>query len=268
MREALGLRFGYSKKNKQQDYFKRGKVKYLIFFLVFSASCRSQSIEDEIVLVGVDSLSRGEIGELILNINRLNPSVVSVDITFANYSNYEDDLKLLKATNECKALVMATAIRDFKESDLDYNFEGFIFQTEPHFLLNAKTGFTNVIIDTSNTLIKFSGFEKVVGELEYHFSVRTAMSFDSIKTMSFVRRNPKVIKIDYKEGKRKFRTFSASDVLSYKLKERDIEEKIVMIGFLGPGNEDRFFSPFSKTPNEPDIYGVEYLANIVAQVLE
>jgi CHASE2 domain-containing sensor protein len=41
-----------------------------------------------------------------------------------------------------------------------------------------------------------------------------------------------------------------------------------MIGFLGPGDQDKFITPLNTNPNEPDMYGLEYLANIVAQVLE
>jgi CHASE2 domain-containing sensor protein len=56
--------------------------------------------------------------------------------------------------------------------------------------------------------------------------------------------------------------------LNGNITKKDIEGKIVMFGFLGPGNEDKFFSPLNTNPNEPDMYGLEYLANVVAQVLE
>ena len=41
-----------------------------------------------------------------------------------------------------------------------------------------------------------------------------------------------------------------------------------MLSFLGPGNEDKFFTPLNTDNKNPDMYGIEYLANIVAQVLE
>lgn len=41
-----------------------------------------------------------------------------------------------------------------------------------------------------------------------------------------------------------------------------------MISFLGPGDEDKFYTPLNTNPGEPEMYDLECLANIVAQVLE
>ena len=89
-----------------------------------------------------------------------------------------------------------------------------------------------------------------------------------IHVVNFVRNNPNIVALDHKNGRRKFKTFSSSVVLKGKLTKSDVEGKIVMMGFLGPGNRDKFFTPLNSNPNEPDIYGLEYLANIVAQVIE
>jgi hypothetical protein len=136
---------------------------------------------------------------------------------------------------------------------------------------NAKAGFVSAERNGNEPRIPKQFIvwqEGYTGDIYHHFSIATAMSFDSLRTLDFIKNNDRLVDVDFKYGKRKFKTFSHSDVLNGKLTMKDIEGKIVMIGFLGPGNEDKFFSPMNTDSKEPDIYGVEYLANIVAQVLE
>lgn len=42
-----------------------------------------------------------------------------------------------------------------------------------------------------------------------------------------------------------------------------------MFGFLGPGGEDKVFSPLNSSaePIEPDMYGLEFLTRIVEQIV-
>ena len=70
------------------------------------------------------------------------------------------------------------------------------------FLLNAKTGFGNFIHekDNFNTLKRFSTFEVVDDKVEYNFAVRIAMEFDSIRTNNFLKRNSKILEINFLEG--------------------------------------------------------------------
>lgn len=51
------------------------------------------------------------------------------------------------------------------------------------------------------------------------------MLIDSLKAIHFVKHNPRIIDVDYKNGKRKFKTFSSSDGLNGKLTKMDIEDK-------------------------------------------
>lgn len=163
---------------------------------------------------------------------------------------------------------MASLMGDFDEITNDYNT--FVNESEPQFLEGAKTGFINTVLenDELNTLKRFFVSGVVTGKKEYHFSVQIAMLYDSIKTMEFIQQNNNIVDVDYKYGNRKFKKISPREVLSEKITKEDIEGKIVIMGFLGPGNEDKFYTPLNKNPNEPDMYGVEYLANIVAQILE
>jgi CHASE2 domain-containing sensor protein len=242
-----------------------------VFVVMVVLSCNSQEISystDEIILINTDNLDREGIAKEIAIINSLNPKVVAIDLFFVGSTKYSKDWSLFKELSECKSLVMASMIGDYTGTDSQY--KRFVEESEPQFLINAKTGFTNAILenDEYETLKRFSIKEIVSGEIEYHFSILTVMLYDSLKAINFVKSNHRIVEVDYKDGQRKFKKFSANEVLNNEVKLADIEGKIVMMGFLGPGNDDKFNTPLNKNPEEPDMYGLEYLANIVAQVLE
>jgi CHASE2 domain-containing sensor protein len=96
------------------------------------------------------------------------------------------------------------------------------------------------------------------------------MKFDSASTSRFLKNTPRIVDVNYDED-RKFKKFTSNDVLAGKVRPEQVQGKIVLFGMLGPGDEDKFFTPLNgakKDRGEPDMYGVEYLARIVAQVLE
>jgi CHASE2 domain-containing sensor protein len=242
---------------------------FMFFFVGCMPSCSSQTAEQDIILINVNALDRKGIADEINVINDLKPKVVAIDLQFSSDKNYDHDHALFLALEGCKNLVMVSIIEDYSGEDVVYT-KGFTLGSLPNFTTNAKTGFANAILekDELQTLRKFSIVENMDGNNEYHFSVRTAMAYDSLKAMEFVKSNPRIMDIDYQNGKRKFKVFSAKEILDSKIAKESITGKIVMIGFLGPGREDKFFTPLNIDPAEPDMYGLECLANIVAQVLE
>jgi adenylate cyclase len=210
---------------------------------------------------------------LISKINTLNPKVISLDIAFPEYTGNTDDKSLYQALRNVKKLVLPSEIssegKDYQGQEI---ISVYLTCAPEFFVPETKTGFVSVKVEKDQIQIpkQFIVWQKgsYSEDIYHHFSVVTAMAFDSLKASSFVQSHERLVDMDYKKGKRKFRTFSASEILSGKLTKSDIEGKIVMMGFLGPGNKDKFFTPLNKDSKEPDMYGVEYLANIVAQILE
>lgn len=243
-------------------------VRFLLFYIVaITGSCHSQHIERNIVLINADTYDKGTISKAIMKVSEFNPKVLSLDIAFHEYNGTRDDLNLYHALENCKVLVMPTTIYSLYDDKVSIALAS-VSEFSP---LHAKTGFVSAKVENDQVQIPNKFMVQQVdfnGNLEYHFSVRTAMSFDSLKTTAFLNSNPKTAEVDYKNGSRKFSIFTASEVLNDELTRTDIEGKIVMIGFLGPGDEDKYYSPLNTNPNEPDMYGLQYLAHIVAQILE
>jgi len=245
----------------------------ILFCTLGSIKCYPQTPEKSIIIMNIEHLDRAEIAQEISIVNSLNPKVIALDVKFDVSHHDEKDTKLAHAIRACKNLVMTTVV---------HNLNGKIFislASQGEFSSSRlRTGFINTVLerDEKATLRRFTAWEEEsyvnsatgVRRIEYHFGVRTAMVFDSLKAMTFVKSHAKIVDIDYNDEKRKFKKYSAKEVLDGKLTKKDIENKIIMLGFLGPGNEDKFFTPLNKDHKNPDMYGVEYLAHIVAQVLE
>jgi CHASE2 domain-containing sensor protein len=250
------------------------KSTFIFFFLTFSViACRSQSQDSNIVLINVGKSGRAEIAEQITIINALSPKVIALDLTFDVSRRDNADAKLVNALWDCKNLVMATLI-------IEAGGMTFIASAnQPEFMSpDQRTGFVNAIQenDKRRTLKKFMVWQRetivdaTIGEprVEYHFAARTAMLYDSIAAARFIGSHPQITNIDYKNGTRKFIKYSADDVLNNALKKVDIQGKIVIMCSLGPGNEDKFYTPLNKDQRRPDMYGGECIGNIVCQILE
>lgn len=230
----------------------------------------------DIVIVNCGVYDRLGIANMLEVISDLNPKVIAVDINFAELKNHYQDSLLIARLSNCDNLVMSSIIDDY-QGDTDTTYSE-LTGTIPEFLTNAKIGFTNAVLEDDSvwTLKRFSFFEKINDWTMYHFAVRTAMSFDSLKTIKYLKDKPKIIEVKYKGDEKVFKVFSYKEVLGKTLNKRDLEGKIVLLGYLGPfegykgPDEDKFFSPLNKgtQPLEPDMYGVVYLANVVTQILD
>ncbi len=235
-------------------------------FAISSVSCQSQQDENRIVLVNVGTLDRGEIAKVIEVIISNEPKVLAIDLFFSKDTENSKDVLLLSALEKVKCLVMITTIEEFDGKKKEYPRFG--LGSRPEYLFGATTGYANTILDDIGKLVlrRFTTFEMVGGALEYHFSVATAMAYDSLTAHRFVKNHPRTVNVYFK--KRSFLVLSSSDVLRGKISRTDIAGKIVMIGYLGPGDDDKFFSPLNAEMKSPDMYGLEFLAHIVSQILD
>jgi CHASE2 domain-containing sensor protein len=254
---------------------------YLIsVFVLLNFSCGSQDVrgswraEEKIVLVNVDSLSRKEIAELLIMLDVLSPKVVGVDVLFKNYETNSEDTVFYAALPTCKNLVLARSL-DYSGGDSALTFKKVPVEFLPD---NAYYGFVNGMPDIDNVLTGRFFIRKIVDrKIFYHLSVQVAMLYDSEKTCKFIesrlsshssaQHNTYAILEDYTQ-RPKFKIIPSLGVLKGETKADDVRDKIVLIGYLGPKNEDKFSTIYSKRSIEPDIYGVEILGHICAQILE
>jgi CHASE2 domain-containing sensor protein len=246
--------------------------------LIFASSCHSQhavryQMPNPIVLINVGSYNKEVIAKEIAILNTFRPKVIALDIAFPKYSGDKSDKELMQVLENVENLVMPSRIHT---SGKDYYGKDMITVVGtcalPLVPLSFKRGFVSAKIDDNSDAIripsKFIFSQKDYGgENYYHFSLVTAMIYDSLTAATFLQQKSQPVDVEFRGKYHDFKVVSGTDLLNGNVTEADISGKIIMMGFLGPGNEDKFISPLNKKSDEPDMYGLEYLAHIVAQIL-
>lgn len=245
--------------------------KIFIFLTLISLACSSQDIIDSIVLVNVGTASRERVAELLSSINQHEPKVIAIDLQFSSEKNSRVDNKLIDALNKCNNLVMVSVIEHYSIQTLSH--DKFMLGCLPKFTTNAKTGFANLIIeeDQFSSIKKFSLWEYVSDSKELSFALQVAYNFDSIRAASYELNHNQFNELDFKGAFNKFKRFSLEDVIGRKVDGAAIRGKIVLIGFLGPGDDDRFYAPLlniNDGQGKPNIYGLEFHAQVLAQIMQ
>lgn len=244
-------------------------MKYVSIALFMILGCATKPKDAPIILINIEQVigDKKNLAKGISILNSFNPKVMGIDFLLSEEKNEAEFISVLE---DCENLVMGTEIDGYEERLEEYSkFSSTILS--PILETGKCTGFRSLIEeeDAFFTVKRFSSWEKVNRKVEYQFGVRTAMLFDSTKVSNFVKKHSKINEIDFHDGK-KFKTFELGDLINGKVKKADVEGKIVLLGFLGPGFTDRFYSGAIRRGNGsfvPDMYLAEFHAHIIMQAL-
>lgn len=241
--------------------------------------------DENITIVNVGNLKRGEIGEQIRNIARHKPKVIALDLmlncstldslTCAETFSFENNYIFHSAVREAEALgikiVMAEKLQQTKalvEKHGDIDLYDSIEHTDPFLRLNSFEGFVNLDTDAEHQedlklCREVNPLIMVNGHPELAFSVRVAMMFDSLKARKFLLRGNNSEVINFRgntpdfygatagsySGRYQFLdAYQALDSASFS--QDMIRDKIVIFGFHGidlmdRSWEDKFFTPLN-----------------------
>lgn len=261
--------------------------------------------DTNIVIVNIGYLSRGEIGQQIQTLNRLNPKVIALDIIFSCDGGIKDPVNCPQAYDTLNNMIFASAIEEAGErmvmaqkiwqstalQQQDVAIYDSMEHTDPELLQNAHEGFVNLDTDAEHQedlkiCRRLNPKMEVNGKTELAFSTMIAMLYDSAKAKRYLERNNELEIINYGgniadwHGASNFSGRYAvldvdqwADTTTYDPKM--IEGKIVILGFLGADLrdtswDDKFITPLNKNyigKTRPDMYGVVVHANAVSMIL-
>ncbi len=249
------------------------RVTLLGLLTIIAIDSFSFQIENKIVLINMDTANHYELALLIKKVDFLKPKVLALDITFEKSEDQYSDIAIMKAIWNSKNLVMPVGLENYTAEEKNYRLDD-AMHLNKFVPFNVKKGFVEAILDSNEfkTLSRFSAFELVNNKIEKHFSLIVAENYNPLVQTKYLKGSKeRVRKIDFKHGKRNFKIVHINDVIANTINKNLIKDKIVLIGYLGPEDIDRFYVSIDKGSGKVvvcELYGMEILANIVCQILD
>jgi len=269
-------------------------------------------VDSNIVIINIGNLSRAQIAQQIQVISQFKPKVIGVDVFFDCPNCFDgkidslccplaydtlSNMMLNSAIEEAGNVVLVTKllqtdslIAKFGDSDKYDSLR----RTDLFIRGNAYEGYASLETDAEHqedlkVCRRFNpAMQMQDGSVEYAFSVKMAMLFDSVKTKKFLARNKPSEVINYRGNvPDPYRASHPAFGNRYNYLDYDqpfdtasylhslITDKIVLFGFMGADMndtswDDKFITPLNKQfagKTRPDMYGVVVHANIISMIL-
>jgi len=240
------------------------------------------AFEERIVLVNIGDASRGRgsIAQEIAILNKYKPKVIAIDAKFFGLKEEDPmgDFQLATAINEAENFILASEFKVTSDTSTGWDT---LYTPPPLFKNNAHTAYVNV----GN--LEFGDFttwrtipvrEKTKSnQKEPCFPVKIAELYDKEAAEKFLSRDNEIENIYFKGNLGKFSKLDVEDVLNENFMPELIENKIVIMGYMGDHytdyyfDEDKFYTPLNDKQvgrGTPDMFGVVVHANIVSMILD
>ncbi len=254
--------------------------------LVFSELRSIPPADTNIVIVNIGNLPREGIADIVNIINEFNPKTVGIDAFFSNPKDSITDQKLMNALSQVENLVLVSKLIDYDQEaeafkNLHFSDEMFSKYATPAFANLTSTANNQ---DQFKICRTFPPAEIVNGKQHLAFGLQLAANFNPNVVDQVIERDNDVEIINYRGnimdfGKSNFGTrFFAldwMDVFNRSFEPSTINDKIVLLGYLGnsfddPSWNDKFYTPLNKDyagKTNPDMFGVVIHANIISMLL-
>lgn len=247
-----------------------------ILFIPFSIQLNNQFVDnlhgsipprDEIVIIGIDDASLGEIGpwpwerdlfaQAVTNLNYLEPKVAAFDILYLE-EKPGDDAFLESMIEASYPIILGSKIQDgiLQKSHLKAD--------------NIYNGYTNFVRDGDGIIRRTTIATELNGECQYSFSFLTISKFVSNKdvndcddkiTLNERLSYPSELIFNFTESDYNF--INITDLLNGSVEKELVEGKIVLIGVLPIDLIDNYTDVFGQTTP-----GVIFHANIINSFLD
>ena len=240
--------------------------KSIIFLaaLLFLTQCNiprikiENTIDPDIVLVNLENIDRASIGKLLLKINNANPILIVIDAYFTNEKEINQDS------------VLISALRTVKNDMLIYTIDSKNKLSYSHskFRTFAVVEGLNDFDEVNNLISKMTPVKKIEGQIHELIPLKIVKYWKPEFNHDF--KVDKSIPIVFSRTLDQINHFNSSDIDD--VVDNLLQNKIVIIGYLGPGNEDKHFTPLrfidEHPENNPDTYGPVIIANAVRTILD
>ena len=224
-------------------------IKCLILVLVILTGCRSQpelAIDTEIILVNAGQADRNEIASAINRLARCQPKVVGINFVFEDKKETSSDLHLAESIKEAGNIVLVSRLKDEKIISSDSLFTSYALAQGPLYYG----------LDNDDSIDRQMMYMSVGDDLIWSFPTTLASYFDVdvIDRIMDSGRGNTFYEIDYRND---FKVIDINSDYDCAL----ISGKMVIMGYLGPGDEDLY-----STSTGHKKYSTWILANCVRNI--
>ncbi len=222
---------------------------------------------DDIFIVNIGYLNRGEIAGLINDIQTFKPSVIGVDAVFKEERDFFNDYLLQQALFNADNVVMGCfgIYEKNKAAGIIRSHEKF----GEHPLGHLEFISEDISVRVLETFINFN--DTVI----YSFPVEIVRQFDEEKFFRFIARDNEIEVINYRGGREPFKVFDFEDIYTENGELSMFEDKIVLLAyyreFAGAPCDtiDSHFSPMSRSEyGYADTKGIEVHAHVINMILK
>ena len=237
-----------------------------ILLLLLFAQCqtphvRSEGVDPDIILVNIENGDRTFIAKILSKIDSLKAVVVGIDVLFESTKDTKQDSSLANALSKLKNELLCYNIED--NGVQMHSIPLFTEAVEEEGLVNFER--TKGLINNMRPLIKDNN------KIHESFALKIAKRWDpDLKTAFGVNES---IPIEYSRTIEKYIRINGSDLIELPIREFDIPNKIILVGYIGPKDEDMYRTPLrflenrKLENNQPDTYGLVIIANQIRTIL-
>jgi CHASE2 domain-containing sensor protein len=243
---------------------------YIILSLVFISCSGSQKkltkeinqvqltneIDPDIVIINVEEGDRTFIGNLISIVDSCSPKVIRIDAYFTHAKDDFQDSALQHALSSTDKDIIAC------------KYDTTIICAIERFDTIADKGLSYGIVE-NGLMTKFVPITLYKGKIYEHFALKVVRKWNPVFEPKYKANEE--IPIQYKRKTEQYMTVKGS-LLNYDKYAKFLKGKIVLLGYLGPSNENKIYTPIrlvKKFPKEePDTYGIILVANEIRQILD
>lgn len=246
---------------------------------------QNRGVGDEdknIVIVNIGYKDRSELAAMLKIIYENSPKVIGGSVFFSELADTVDRIGTEILSAQLKSmdnLVLASSLIGRRADGIDL-----IEHQSPQLKSFVKEGIVDFNIATDDpeygTVRSFKPISVINGENHLSFGFMVASFLDST-LLQYAKQEDMMIRW-YGYGNRgkfgevpTFKTFDYDQILARNFEKAELENKIVLLGFVGESLGDYvpggvFFSPLNKKMigrSLPDMYGVEIHANIMKMII-
>jgi hypothetical protein len=249
-------------KNNRKRYFIFGIALIIIVGTLYMRTKvtgkLSDTIDPDIVLINMEEADRLVLSNLLLTINECKPTLIGIDAWFIGEQNPVKDSSLVNALKIVQNDILAYTIDSIGNPlKSDQKFSSLVSGEGV-----ATTGRINGFLKNVTPLLTMNN--------EMHEQFALAIIKHWKPSFKSNIKKDQSIPIKFTRALEQFIHINGSELRNGNYCEY-LKNKIVLIGYLGPSNEDKYFTPirFVKNypENEPDTYGLVIIANQIRTIL-